>query len=348
MTKFRSIHFRVILALCVLLFSCNSAEQNKPWSALPEVTELSGLKETEFVPTLENPISEKKNCIYAPALLFAWDAVEKKLGTGIRLSDSNSDDLKLLFASKSHERALSKGEYSIETQVENDVIRVRAFFNKTLPFAEKLQSMTEPVFFNGKSRVAAFGLNFPDREEAAAADILYYRDDSEFIVRLNPKDPDHEIILFITAEKFQSLFGAVTRLQTLVDTGNSQRKISTLAWKYEFTSKDVLSIPVIRFNIATKFRSLEGQTIQMDDGGRFLIEEAVQRTGFILNEEGAVVESEAEFTTAALDIDEPIEKPRPKEMIFDRSFVIVVKRRNEPNPYFVMTVNNAELLNKVK
>ncbi|MBK9329750.1 MAG: hypothetical protein IPM95_10660 [Sphingobacteriales bacterium] len=43
------------------------------------VTSLDNLKQTDFVITLENPISENKNIIYAPAFLYAWDKIKEEL-----------------------------------------------------------------------------------------------------------------------------------------------------------------------------------------------------------------------------------------------------------------------------
>lgn len=72
---------------------------------------------------------------------------------------------------------------------------------------------------------------------------------------------------------------------------------------------------------------------------------AFQRNAFVLNKSGAVVES---YAVAAADSAHsvPPDPPRPKRLVFDRPFYIILKRTDTPNPYFVVRVANAELLVK--
>ena len=51
---------------------------------------------------------------------------------------------------------------------------------------------------------------------------------------------------------------------------------------------------------------------------------------------GAVLEGEANFGIAAL----------PRESIFDRPFIIYMQKRGAEHPFFVMWVDNAELLTR--
>jgi hypothetical protein len=58
---------------------------------------------------------------------------------------------------------------------------------------------------------------------------------------------------------------------------------------------------------------------------------------FRLDRSGAELKSEAKLYA----------KPMPKEFIFDRPFLICVKKRGAEHPFFVMWVDNVELLSKV-
>ena len=77
---------------------------------------------------------------------------------------------------------------------------------------------------------------------------------------------------------------------------------------------------------------------------KLTIELAWQRTAFILDESGAEIESEAEAATEA--IEEEYEKPKPKKMIFDKPFLILLKRTDAKNPYFGLWITNTELMMK--
>lgn len=41
---------------------------------------------------------------------------------------------------------------------------------------------------------------------------------------------------------------------------------------------------------------------------------------------------------------EDLELPVPKKMFFDKPFLLLMQRKNAPNPYFVMWVANTELM----
>lgn len=341
MTNIRNIP--AILIVVIALSSCNTSSKKSEsvWSDLPEVTNLNDLKHTDFVTTLENPISKNKNIIYAPSFLYAWDKVKEELKSTIIADDKNSLHFRLLNKSISHQNSLTDTEYSATVETVDGVIIARAFFNKTLPFETKLQVLDDPIHF-GTANVAAFGMYYYDEEVIKLTQILYYKDDNNFILKLIPKDKQHEIILVKGIDKYQTLRDAVKFTNDLISEGKKEQANTNLSWKYYITPDDIFAIPVIKFNIATNYKNLEGQNFFTKDNKKYSIEVAYQRTGFILNENGAVVESEAVVTTTS---DSPI-IIHPKKMVFDKQFLIVIKRADKTNPYFVMKVANTELLTR--
>lgn len=82
-------------------------------------------------------------------------------------------------------------------------------------------------------------------------------------------------------------------------------------------------IPVIKFNIETNYKNIDNQVFFTKDNKRHFVEEAWQRTGFILDENGAVVDSEAKALVDSAGA-EPVEV-HPKKMIFDKPSLIIVK-----------------------
>jgi hypothetical protein len=304
---------------------------------------LDNLKQTDFVITLENPISENKNIIYAPAFLYAWDKIKEELKFPIIADNTNSLDFNLLNKSISHQSSLTDKEYSATAEIVDGAIIARAFFNKTLPFETKLQVLEKPIHFD-TTRVSAFGMYYYDEEAIKFTQILYYKDDNNFILKLTPKDKQHEIILVNGVDKFQTLKDAIKLTNNLIAEGKQEQTNSKLSWKYQIVHEDIFAIPTIKFNIATHYQNLEGQTFSTSDNKKHSFQEAFQRTGFIFNENGAVVESEAITTTDSASA-EPI-VTHPKKMVFDRPFLIIIKRLDKTNPYFVMKVANAELLTR--
>lgn len=345
MTTIRNIQTIFFLTVFLALTSCNfSNKKSEPvWSDLPEVTSLETLKQTDFVTTLENPISENKNIIYAPAFLYAWDKIKEELKFPIIPDDKNSADFNLLNKSISHQNSLTDKEYSATAEIFDGAIIARAFFNKTLPFETKLEVLDEPINF-GTTKVSAFGMYYYNEDAIKFTQILYYKDDNNFILKLAPKDKQHEIILVKGVDKYKTLAEAIKLTNDLVAQGNREQEDKKLLWKYQIVHEDEFAIPSVKFNIATHYKNIEGQAFSTSDNKKHSVAEAYQRTGFILNENGAAVESE---TVAA--VDSASAEPNithPKKMIFDKPFLIIIKRVDKTNPYFVMKVENAELLTR--
>ncbi len=344
MTTIRNIDTILILTFFLALTSCNFGnKKSEPvWSDLPEVTSLDNLKQTDFVVTLENPVSENKNIIYVPAFLYAWDVIKEELKVPIITDNSNSLEFKLLDNSISHQSSLTDKEYSATAEIVDGAIIARAFFNKTLPFETKLEVLEEPITFD-TTKVSAFGMYYYDEDAIKFTKILYYKNENNFILKLTPKDKQHEIILVKGVDKYQTLKDAIKLTNDLIAEGKQEQSNSRLFWKYQIVQEDIFAIPIIKFNIETHYKNLEGQGFSTNDNKKHSVEEAYQRTGFIFNENGAVVESQV-YTTTDSSSDAPV--THPKKMIFDKPFLIIIKRTDKTNPYFVMKVANAELLTR--
>jgi hypothetical protein len=318
---------KCLILVVLILVSCNE---------LPEVKSLSEFKQTEFVPTLEHPIKEHKNIIYAAASLYAWDKVRQELKGPIITDSINSADFKLLMQSTSHQHSLRPDEYSADVKIIDGEIFAEAFFYKTLPFQISFKKSEIPLLF-GTQKVDAFGVYNFDQELFNNFRILYYDSDNSFVLKLLPKDEQHEIILAKGLNKMSSLGKAVKEINELIEKGGKERKDPEQSWKYAMIEEDMFSLPSIQFNIETSYKQLEGQRFSVN-GKKHTIEGSRQRTVFVLNENGAIAESQAMSWLDSVGI------AHPKKMIFDKPFYIILKRVDANNPYFVMKVDNTELM----
>ena len=331
MTNIQKIQTILIITGLNAFISCNSISND---------TNLGNYKQTEFVPTLENPISVNKNIIYAPAFLYAWDRLKTALDSKIIVDSSNSVDYKILNKSTTYRNALEESEYEVNTEISGRTIIAKASFRKNLPFQKKLQVLDEPILFDSK-KVAAFGMKDFDEKLIAFTSILYYKDDNNFILKLTPKDTQQEIILVKGLDKYQTLGNALKLTNDLIDIGKKEQAELTLGYdNYHFGENDIFSIPVINFDISTNYENIEGQRVFTKKDNELIVTQALQKTGLTLDENGAVVKSEAVVELDGAKMPSPI----IKRMIFDKQFLIIIKRVDKPNPYFVMKVANAELL----
>jgi len=328
----------IFTLILTTLFSCKNDRK------FPEVKKLSEYKNTQFIPTLEHKISNDKNSVYCATLLFAWNEIRKRINSPLKISDENFD-LKILNESTSFENVLKNNEYEVSAEIDDDLISARAEFKKSLPFELKLQSFTNKLTFDGQ-KVSSFGVyGYDSYEELQIVKIVYYKNDNNFIIKLLPKDKEHEILLFMTDHNFNSLADMIKEIEKLTEIGKNEKKNEKISWKYYYSEEDIVVIPKFNFNIETNYTTLEGNNFKSNKQN-FQIERAWQRTAFILDESGAEIESEAEIEVATEEVEEEYEKPKPKKMIFDKPFLTLLKRTDANNPYFGLWTTNTELMMK--
>jgi hypothetical protein len=105
---------------------------------------------------------------------------------------------------------------------------------------------------------------------------------------------------------------------------------------------ETLTVPDVLYKLTHHFAELEGKAIGnqpwLDQG--YYIQKAMQMIDFTLGRTGVVLKSDATIVIPPLGID-----TGPRRFDFNRPFLILVKKR-EPaaSPFFVMWVDNAELM----
>lgn len=328
----------LVFLISLIFFNCTEQREFK------EAKILSEYPQTEFLPTLENKIPKDKNAVYCVTLLYAWEEIRKTIKIPLQInSKENTADLVLLNNSTLFKNVLNDDEYLTSVNVEGGNIIAKAEFNKSLPFEFDLNSFDNELIFDG-IKVASFGSFGGGKDAYKTIKILYYKNNNEFIIKLLPKDQQHEIILFKTKKKFENFDQMNIQLEKNRNLGEKEQKKQSKYWKYYLQDEDELIIPKFNFNIETNYSSLEGNQIKTSKNN-YVIGTAWQRTAFILDEKGAKIESEV-VIEALLDEMEEEEKPKPKKMRFDKPFFVLLKKTNSTTPYFTLFANNAELMVK--
>ncbi|MGV3540031.1 MAG: hypothetical protein ACO1OQ_09480 [Rufibacter sp.] len=324
------------LLLLLLLASCTQK------SDIPAVEVLKSSSRTDFVPTLEQKIDRSKNQIYCSTLLYAWNEIRKETGGEIQIG-KEFKLLRSLNQSQLFQNTLAEEEINNSISFEDYTIKASSEFSKALPFEIPFEENNHSLTFAGK-RVESFGFNGVGPEKRTQVEILYYKNDQEFAIKLFPKESQHEIFLYTSPKvKGQSLQGLVSAFQKVSRRESAAQKKDESMWRYYFADEDVLSIPVLSFNLKKEYTSLVGNTVLMRDTA-YTIEKASQRIALVLNHKGAKVESEAVFEAAATEAAE--ELPKPKRIIFDKPFLLVFQRKDAANPYLVAWIANTELMVK--
>lgn len=298
---------------------------------------LAEFRQTEFVTILEQKIQGDKNVIYSPTLLLAWNDLRNSLGGSIEV-DSVDRDLYLFNQSKDFENTLLKNDYTSTFKVAFNSIHVKVELKKTIPFLVPMTSYATELVFAGKE-VPAFG---EKGEGRGSAIVRYYKDDNNVVVNLLPENTTQEILLFMTDTKFHSMREAISGLEENLKAGNAEMQSGKGKWKFDFAKEDKLLIPKIRFDIKTDYPTMEEKAVH-GRGMRLDVMELTQRTAFSLNEKGVEIESEGGdrvvFSEPTVD-----DERKPKKIVFDRPFFIVIKHKESANPYLVLWITNTELM----
>lgn len=324
----------ILVTTIFLLSACENARE------FPEVKNVTLLKETDFVATLENPINKNKNNIYSASLLFAWDEIKEAVDSEIAVS-KKAEDLYLLHKSQTYKEVLKEWEYAASAEIVGDRMTAKASFSKSLPFAEKLISYTDRLAFEN-TKVASFGASGHHYFQHNIVEVLYYKNDKNFLVRLNPKDEEHQILLLMSSKKHKNMGEYYAEIAKRTEKGKADRGHKNRCWRSTFMDDDQLIIPKFSYNLSKDYETMIGKEVKTTNVS-CTIDQMWQRTAFILDEVGAEIESEA-----AVEVNEEAseEKPTPQKLIFDKPFALFLARKDAINPYFGMWVANAELMVK--
>jgi hypothetical protein len=152
-------------------------------------------------------------------------------------------------------------------------------------------------------------------------------------------------------EPYQVIVARIPRGNTLGEASEVlQRKIAEFKNDpdYEVLRKlrpiDTLIAPDVAYRLTHHFSDLVDKDLGNEKWRGNYIFEAIQKIDFTLSRTGVVLKSRARMATTASKRP-PDKLAKPRNLHFDRPFLICVQKR-EPNatPFFLMWVDNAELM----
>ncbi|MFH0999947.1 MAG: hypothetical protein V1783_03810, partial [Bacteroidota bacterium] len=156
--------------------------------------------------------------------------------------------------------------------------------------------------------------------------------DDKFIISLVLKDNNDQMIL---AKGYPRNF-----LQKLINEINEygKKELSTIK------SSDVFSVPSISLSHFREYNELIYKSLLNKRFESYQIQKMFENIKFDMDEKGARVENEAVIVLAkSIQFDD--EKPR--KFIMDKPYWIIMKRKDSPNPYFILGINNTNLMSEL-
>ena len=158
-----------------------------------------------------------------------------------------------------------------------------------------------------------------------------YRSDTDFIVKLIPNNPDDDIIL-ARVKPLGTLHETVQHVMNRMSDEN-----------YEcMNDGDTLQVPKLSVKVMHSFSKLLGKHLLCPGFEQHFIAEALQFIDFRLDEKGAKLKSWARLTIA-LGASDAL---RPKKLVFDAPFLIILKQQGSKHPYFALWIGNDTLLQR--
>jgi hypothetical protein len=320
------------------------------------------LKETVVVPTLDTPIPDGKSAIWCASFQIAWKDFETSLvKEPIRLRTNNDLARQLSDAPLPKDDLPAEMVYArcglrrdgivkaIQEDMKHKFPSVKVpdlgggdgavvygylqaaipfpvpYFDATLKFGNQAERISE---------VKAFGIKGyrqgVTRDLWKQVDLLFGGNrewEPEFAIDLCKDSSPHQIVLAVVSKK-ETLAATYDEVQNKIKNRPGDLQ--------EFSAGDHLAVPVMFWKIDHHFAELEGNFLENDSMKGWEIDRAIQTAQFKLDRGGVELKSEATI----------LPKSASRELVFDRPYLIYMIQRGAKKPFFVMWVENSELMVK--
>jgi hypothetical protein len=339
------------------------------------------LPHTAFVPTLDTPMPEGKSVVWCASFQMAWDRLRDGVVKGpVEVTSADAVCERLNKGGLADEDLPPDGSYAaagfegdgIRQAIRDEMARrfpdapapdlgtpggeggvlAYAYLQAAVNFRQEYYEYPRDFPFPGSAarpgKVHAFGV-WPESGKDAAAlreqvEVLYADTDPQFdTLTRYVVDPDR------FSRTIQVVLARVDRKETLADIlgamevaigDRSKTRATSLASAKKLDSTDTLLVPAMHWKVRHSFRELLGPDKSLRVNGKKQPMEAAEETiAFHLDSRGAGVESSARVQTKS-----EVTRGLHRQFRFDGPFLLYLKRRDGKHPFFVMWVENAELL----
>jgi len=352
----------LIFFIVFVFFYCN-----KPKLSLPDLNsslnnKLKDFNRTCITPVLNTKIIKGFNLIYCSTFQISWNKLCDEIVKNPIIIDADKDVLDSLnnystidvqlenssyvakagfvrdnIINKINDELNSKFSFieTFDNDLSPDDIISYSYLRKNLMFKYEFEKKDNFEFTssNGaKSNIKAFGINDYDPIDSkfellgSQLETLYFKDNS-YIVKIFTQSEDDIIVVSTFPPK-----------DTLIDSYNDVA-VYIKNELYGIFKNDTLLIPKISLNISHNFNAIENKNIKNKQFEGYFVKKAIQKINFEISEKGAKIESQA-----LLEL--PKSEDIPRKMLFNKPFLLFIKKIKAKLPYFMIYVDNDEVLKK--
>lgn len=328
---------------------------------------------TKITPTLEEKVAPGKNLLFCAAFQMSWNELCKKAGYGsIELKDA-PEHVKYLNAmtnevfttdKKAFFTIVGTGADNVAASVENELKRramttnvidlnvgsdeILAFshLEKSFSFENDFEKLYGLEFTSSdfkKCRTFAFGIEKYDEHSVRMETLteqltIEFQSEEEYIISLKLKGSSDRLILSNLRPK-GTLRKTFDEIIDLCDNKREKYMAKECYQDVRMLNDSELWIPKIDLKIIHEFKEMAGKEI-LGEGmlARRLL--AVQSVDFKLDEKGVKLAADG-FSM------DGIKALGPTKYHFNRPFFVVMMEQGRKLPYFMLYVDNAELLVKM-
>lgn len=334
--------------ILLFLFACKNPSQESKLKndigLLPKVVHLDSLISTKFSKTLDDNFINENNIIYASTLKMVFDSLHNSFDKNFYIENipENLPLIKIV-SSPYGKKTLFLNEYKSDLTIDDGGnINAHCSLAFNFHFSPEFDSISD-IFQFKNNYVNYSRYIFPyDQSNSDFAEIVYYKNDENFIFKLFPKVDDMELI-FVQVE-------GLDRLNNFLDIMMFIEKKSMEGMKdklkfpknYIFNYDDIIAFPFLSFNLETEFEDLQKKFI--GNGISYQIIKVYQRNALLLNHKGGIIESEAKIYAAPATEEEP--EIKTKNLIVKDDYFLIVKHKSLKEPFFCLKIINDELMIK--
>ncbi len=359
---------RVIVRAAVCVSAILGMVYSRPVNLLaadaPRMIDSRELENTVFTPLLQSEIEPGKNLLYCATFQVAWnefiDTVirEPVIVEGdlllVRMLNKKFGGSTLIPGNSSIAAAGFEGEGTVErirsqspAKFRTDPLEyispgepgdslVYACLRKECSFGIEFEKLPRALLFNNDDPVRAFGIqrytfDVPHQDLAAQVAVFSYNNENDFVIGLKPRDPDDEIIL-----------AKMKPRGTLLETVNQVILRVSSPYPTALFEGETVQIPGFDFEIIHYFSELMNKRLLNREFDEKNLDRMIQTVRFKLNEKGPLLSTDAvsgKKTPMTLETE-------PRRFVFDAPFLLIIRQKPCPQPYFVMWVENTELMCK--
>lgn len=331
------------------------------------------LQQTVVLPTLDTSIPEGRSAIWCVSFQLAWNHLKDDVAKApLQLANAQEVADRLNKANHAETDVGADAVYAAAGLAKDDIVeRIQtqmarrfpnvpttslavpvngavayAFLAAATKFEFPFFENDEPLLFTDRAgrqtAVASFGIRQKDdyayeRLRAQVAVLFASHHD------LGREQEVSEFILDLckTSKPYQILLARIDRQATLADTLSMveqklKEKSADTIFPGRFGPRDTLLVPNMAWKVSHRFRDLEGIDKQFQNPALrgLYLDTALQTIQFRLDRNGAELAAESKVLV----------KPPMSCFHVNRPFLLIMKKREEQRPFFVMWVDNAELM----